>query len=361
MASKSQQSGLDIDLGNKCSKNAFGWAKKTFPNRENKAGRLCLGVDGAFSNMIAFGKQRIGISSDGIGTKIELAERTGIYHTLGFDLMAMVVDDLIAGGFVPTNISNILDVDYLDYETVNALMQGLHDAANATNVAVTGGEIAELGTRIGGWGKGMHFNWCSTAIGVLHPNLANPINGKQVQAGDAVIALQSRGFRSNGFSAIRRIMQANFGDTWHTQAYNNTHTWGEKLLSPSLIFAPFISHLLDHNIALKGIAHITGGGIADNFSRVLKVNKLGATLQNLFEPHEVMRKLWTLGNIPAEKAYLWWNMGNGMLFVVPQNTVEQVQALAANSQYNIKVAGHITAEPTITIKSNAVALQENYG
>ena len=170
--SDQKKSGLDIDLGNLCSKDAFGWAKKTFANRNNKAGAAALKVDGVFSNMLQFGNQRIGIASDGIGTKIELAERTGIYHTLGFDLVAMVADDLATAGFEPTNISNIIDVNRLDRNAINALMQGLNEACNYCNMSISGGEIAELGDRIGGFGAGMHFNWCSTAIGILPAQLS---------------------------------------------------------------------------------------------------------------------------------------------------------------------------------------------
>lgn len=355
-----KQSGFDIDLGNQCSKNAFGWAKKTFANRNKKAGEICLDADGAFSHMMDFNGAKIGISSDGIGTKIELAERTGIYNTIGFDLMAMVVDDLIAGGFVPTNISNILDVDLLDYDIVNQLMSGLHDAANMAQVAVTGGEIAELGNRIGGYGDRMHFNWCSTAIGILHPSLQAPISGNEVAAGQTVISLRSRGFRSNGFSAIRKIMRESFGDTWHLAKYDETKNWGEALLTPSLVFSPAIAQVLSDGISIKGIAHITGGGIADNFSRVLKNNQLGADLTSLFEPHEVMNKLYDLGNLPAEKAYLYWNMGNGMLFVVDNDDVDAALASLQTVGYEAQIAGTVTSEPIIRIKTETVDLAVEY-
>ena len=126
-----QQSGLNIDLGDACSKTAYDWSKKTFVNRQGKAGMPCFKVDGAFANMLDFQGVNIGISSDGIGTKIELAERTGIYHTLGFDLMAMIIDDLVAGGFEPTTLSNIIDVDVLDADIIDQMMRGLHDACSA--------------------------------------------------------------------------------------------------------------------------------------------------------------------------------------------------------------------------------------
>jgi len=319
-------------------------------------------VDGGFSNMLVFNGARLGISSDGIGTKIELGERSRIYDTLGFDLVAMVVDDLIAGGFIPTNISNILDVDHLDYDTVDALMRGLHDAANFANISVTGGEIAELGNRIAGYGdEGMHFNWCSTAIGILHPSLEKTIDGTAIQAGDIVMSIKSRGFRSNGFSAIRRVMQQNFGDNWHTQAYDDTQTWGQALLTPSLIFAPLLSKLLDEGFLIRGIAHITGGGIADNFRRILKANNLGAKLDNLFLAHPIMEKLQTLGGISDEKAYLWWNMGNGMLFVLPQDSdVTAVSALAQTLGYAVQKAGVVTNERSISLEQGKVNLTVNY-
>jgi phosphoribosylformylglycinamidine cyclo-ligase len=351
-----KQSGLDIDLGNLCSKDAFGWAKQTFANRNEKAGALALDVDGVFANMLQFGNQRIGIGSDGIGTKIELAERTGIYNTLGFDLVAMVADDLATAGFEPTSISNIIDVNKLDREIINELMQGLTEACNFAQMSITGGEIAELGDRIGGYGDRMNFNWCSTAIGILPKKLEKPIDGTSIEEGDIVIALQSRGFRSNGFSLLRRIMQANFGDAWHNEPYSEEKTWGEALITPSLIYCTLINKIIEGNIIPRGVAHITGGGIADNFRRVLKTTNLGAELNNLFEPLEVIKKVMELGNVKDEDAYLYWNMGNGMLLVVKENEVEPLLEIADSAGYKARAAGKITADSQIKISCGTVQL-----
>lgn len=358
--SNQEKSGLDIDLGNLCSKDAFGWAKKTFPNRTNKAGAAALKVDGVFSNMLQFGDQRIGIASDGIGTKIELAERTGIYDTLGFDLVAMVADDLATAGFEPTNISNIIDVDKLDRATINGLMKGLAEACDYCGMSISGGEIAELGNRISGYGEGMHFNWCSTAIGVLPNELKKPFDGTAVQAGDKVIALKAHGFRSNGFSLIRRIMEATYGDTWHNEIYEGDKTWGEALLTPSLIFTPVITKMIHSGVQLSGVAHITGGGIIDNFQRVLKANDVGADLDSLFEPLPVMQRLMDLGNVAAEDAYLYWNMGNGMLVVAEERQVDQILEITQALGYQAQVAGTITAERKITLKTASAELEGTY-
>lgn len=344
-----KKSGLDIDLGNLCSKDAFGWAKKTFPNRANKAGAAALKVDGVFSNLLQFGQQRIGIASDGIGTKIELAERTKIYNTLGFDLVAMVADDLATAGFEPTNISNIIDVDQLDRDVINSLMKGLADACDFCGISISGGEIAELGNRISGYGTGMHFNWCSTAIGVLPENLDQPFDGTAIAAGHKVLSLRARGFRSNGFSLVRRIMQEAFGDAWHEELYEGIERWGEALLTPSLIYTPFINAINQNNIPLSGIAHITGGGIADNFQRVLKANDLGAELDQLFDPLPVMERLMDLGKVAVKDAYLYWNMGNGMLLVAEEAQVDNILALGDKHGYQVQVAGEITAKKGINV------------
>ncbi|TGE14750.1 AIR synthase-related protein [Hymenobacter elongatus] len=383
MSSSQKPAGYDIDLGNECSRNAYAWSKKTFANRAGKPGEAAQDLEGGFANEIRFGNARLGISSDGIGTKIEVAERVGRFDTLGYDLVAMTADDLIVGGFVPTNLSNIIDVNTLDYGVIDALMRGLHDACNFAEMAITGGEIAELGNRIGGWpGAKMNFNWCSTAIGSLHPSLERPLSGAAVKAGMAVVALRSPSFRSNGFSLARRTLQNLFGDNWHLAPYqeeliikneelriggdgaknqepktnNQLTTWGEVLLAPSLIYSPGVARVLDAGLPLHAAAHITGGGLADNFKRVLK-NGLGAELTNLFEPLPAMQQLTELAGITPADAYLYWNMGNGMLLVTEETQAAAVAAHLQASGYEARVAGHITAEPGIVLKVGAGELR----
>jgi len=354
----SKQSGIDINLGNKCSKNAYSWAKKTFKNREGMEGAPAIGVDGAFANVIHFKNARIGISSDGIGTKIELGERTGIYNTLGYDLVAMVVDDLVANGFEATSLSNIIDLDYLDYDVIDAMMEGLHGAAEEAAIAITGGEIAELGDRMNGFGKNMHFNWCSTAIGILPDELEKPIDGTAVKAGDAIVSIASRGFRSNGFSLVRRVMKEQFGADWHNEKYDDNRTWGELLLTPCLIYCRVVSDLIKHGIIPNGISHVTGGGLADNLGRVLKENKLGAELNNIHEPAEFVKKLQELGKVEEELAYRVWNMGNGMLLVMDAEKAEAAVAFLNEKGFNAKVAGKVTEDEKITIMTKGINSQK---
>jgi len=387
-SSSNNPAGYSIEEGNAASRNAYSWAKKTFINRKGKPGEAAQDLDGGFANEIRFGNARLGISSDGIGTKIEVAERMGRYDTLGFDLVAMTADDLIVAGFVPTNLSNIIDVNHLDYDVVDQLMRGLHDACNFAQIAITGGEIAELGNRIGGWpGAAMNFNWCSTAIGSLHASLERPLSGHTARAGMAVVAIQSPSFRSNGYSLARKTLQRLFGDNWHDAPFDAAlpeelgmkneeltlddnssflvphssfgeapKTWGDALLAPSLIYSPGVAALLDAGLPLHGAAHITGGGVADNFQRVLK-NGLGAVLDNLFEPLPAMQRLMEIGGISPETAYLYWNMGTGMLLVTEEASAAAVVDSLEGNGYRAQVAGYLTAEAGVTLRVGAGEFQ----
>lgn len=349
---RSSESGLNTDLGSACSKVAFNHAKHTFKNRKGRQGQLLPTVDGGYASLLDINGQRIGISSDGIGTKIEIAERMENYATLGYDLVAMTIDDLVCNGYEPAFLSNILDIDRLDIQIVRELMQGLQNAAKTANIVVTGGEIAELGKRIGGYGSRMHFNWCATGIGVLHRNLTEPITGQQIQAGDAVIAVYSPGFRSNGFSLLRKILSKKYGASWHlAETGNKGQIWGEAALTPCLLYSPLVVSLLDKLFTIRGIAHITGGGVVDNLGRLLKVNKLGAQLDNLFSPDTPMQRLIELGRVPVSYAYRYLNMNNGMLLVVPQGDAARIlTAINRNKTYKAKNAGTIISERRITIR-----------
>lgn len=353
-------SGLNIQKGEDCSENAFDWAKTTFSNRPQKKGSVIAPDKKSYASLLRFGNQKIGITSDGIGTKIEVAERLGKYDTLGFDLVAMVVDDLSSIGLEPTSISNILDVNRLQQSIINTLMQGLAAACDTANVSITGGEIAELGSRVSGYGHQMNFNWAATAIGALPPQLKKTIEGTQLKSGQVVVALQSNGFRSNGFSLLRQLMQKHLGKNWHQVNYKKGKTWGEELLTPSKIYTPFVQALIQSNTIPKGIVHVTGGGISRNFSRILKFNQLGARLNNLFDPHTSMLEVIKMGRLSFEDAYLYWNMGNGMLLVIEPTELDNVTKLARKMGYRVQKAGVITNNPQIIIENKYTRLVQQY-
>ncbi len=329
-----KESGIDISLNDKASKIAYSYAQKSFSNNKNIKN---VTKNGDFSGGFSFDDINISIASDGIGTKVEIAERLNKYDSLGYDLLAMVCDDLISNFYEPKFVSNILDIDYIDLDIVNELMKGLYEASKEAGVIISGGEIAELGNRISGYDSSMHFNWAATAIGFP---LSKGKYDNHVKEGDKVYALVSNGFRSNGFSLARRILHDVYGGKWHDFKFNESENWGSVLLKPSKIYTPLIKELIKNGVLIKKIAHITGGGFVNNTKRILPED-LKIKVTNPIKTPMYFTKLTELGNIPQKQAELTWNMGYGMVFVTENkiNTniidwpVQYIGEIVKNEQY----------------------------
>jgi len=337
----------DLDRKALASAAAARWAEASQALRRGEPGAADPALANHFAQVSQISGLSIATTSDGIGTKVELAERTGVYDTLGFDLMAMVVDDLAAAGATPLSITNILDVDTIDPAVVDDLMRGLFEAARAARVAVSGGEIAELGPRIGGYGAGMHFNWCATAIGWFPPGHP-PLSGAALQAGDRLIGLPSPGFRSNGLTLARSLLTERHGEDWHTVDWRG-RTWGARLRWPSRIYAPA---LVDLRAALgpdlHGAAHITGGGIPNKLGRVLRATGLGAQISDPLSPPPEMVELGAgLDPITRWRA---WNQGHGMILALAANAADAALAALRDQGHAAAVIGEVVSTPGITIQ-----------
>ncbi|MFH1807472.1 MAG: AIR synthase-related protein, partial [Pseudomonadota bacterium] len=178
-----------------------------------------------------------------------------------------------------------------------------------------------------------------------------PVDGSRVEVGDAVLALHSVGFRSNGFSLARRILQRQFGERWHEEILHEGERAGQALLTPCRIYCRGVCEALEQGIDLRGIAHITGGGIPHKFRRVLRLRGLGAMLDALPAPAPAMARVQALGGVPARQAYTLWNMGTGMLLVLPPAQVDDALALLAAQGLPGQRAGEIVAEPAIVLEA----------
>ncbi|MBF0312829.1 MAG: phosphoribosylformylglycinamidine cyclo-ligase [Oligoflexia bacterium] len=327
-----------LENGDLCSKIAYTHALST-------SAQAFQTSDGPYAGIVEIAGAKIGITSDGIGTKAEIAERLKKYDTLGFDLVAMVADDLIASGVRPLYLSNILDVNTLNPQVIDELMQGLAKAAIYARTQIVGGEIAGLSSRVQGYGEGTHFNWSATAIGDLLCD--KPISGIDVKTGDLIIALKEEGIRSNGLTLARTILQNQFGNEWHLH-----QGWGDYLLTPSRIYAPFVVDVITKaSIAIHGIAHITGGSFKSKLGRVLKATKLSALIDHPFAAPAPMLALQELGAISDHEAYRHWNMGHGMLLLVPALAADKILSFALKQNLQAQVIGSIEqlSKPQIVI------------
>lgn len=338
-----EDAGVNIAQGDKASAIAYTHAKSTFSGRSGRIGEPVID-DGGFAGMLDMGDYYLLQADDSTGSKIDIALETGIVDTIGQDLLCMVCDDIVCTGAEVISVSNTMDLPTIEPKLVDQMMQGHARACLGEQIVIPGGEVAEVP---GAVTRGV---WSATAVGILEKDKV--IDPGTIQAGDAIIALQSDGLRCNGYSLVRKILSDTKGNTW-----TDNSELLKEILTPSKIYHSAVLKLVgryqeQRMIEVKGIAHITGGGIAGNLARVLKKSGCGAVLDALFEPHEIIEKLIEWGSVPIPDAYATWNMGNGMLIVVHQKDAENTLSILEEENISAKIAGAVTDSGVIDLRSH---------
>lgn len=356
--------GVHIELGDDVSRLLYNAARLTWENRKGRLGELIIPFDD-FSGVRAIDVSGLpagslmNIGFDGIGTKAEIAERAKNHRTMAYDLLAMVCDDAVVRGAEPVLVGSILDVKSLQsatgsfVEEVKQLAEGYVGAAKAANVAIVNGEVAELGSRIGGYGP-FNYNWGAAVVWFAQRERL--LTGHQIQKGDYLVGLREHGFRSNGLSLVRKIMSQHHGEVWHRETYNDQRI-ADLVLHPSRIYSAAVVAMFggfdqQPRTQIHGVAHVTGGGIPGKLGRILKPSGLGAHLDDLFEPPEFMKYVQFVGNVPDQEAYKTWNMGQGMIIISPYP--EGVMTVAGEYGIESQVIGKITSKPGIRIATKGV-------
>ena len=352
-----ENAGVNIALGDDASKLLYEAAKLTFANREGNIGQVVVPFDD-FSGLRAINVSNLPAGSymcmgfDGVGTKVEIAQRMNDHSTIAFDLFAMVCDDAIVRGAEPVLLGSVLDVASLkdNVPLLKQLAQGYVAAAKAANVAVINGELAELGDAVGGYGD-FKYNWCSSIV--WFANKEKIFTGSEVKVGDSIVLLQEKGFRSNGLSLARKTFGDRYGTNWHNTDFEG-QPLGTHVLLPSTIYAKAVVAMhggfqTPGSCQVHGVAHITGGGLPGKLGRVLKPSGFGAKLTNLFTPCKAMLYAQEVGEIEDVEAYKTWNMGQGLAIITPQP--DKVIAEARRFGILGMVAGKVTPQPGISIIS----------
>ncbi len=352
-----KDAGVDIELGDDASKVLFQAAKLTWENRKGEIGEVISPFDD-FSGVRVVDVSELPKGSlmclgfDGVGTKMEIGERIGKHDTIAYDLFAMVCDDAVVRGGEPVLIGSILDVNCLSKNGVEFknflkdLAVGYVAAAKEANVAVINGELAELGSRVSGYGD-FNYNWGAGLVWFARKD--RMFTGHEIKEGDKVIALSESGFRSNGLSLARKILSNAYGNEWHKK-----EDLAEKILEPSKIYSKFICELTggfskEPKTEIHGVVHVTGGGVPGKLGRILRPSGLGADLPNLFAPCDLMLEMQKMGEVSDKEAYQTWNMGQGMLIIAPED--KKIKEIAEKYKFKVKVCGTIVKESGIKIKS----------
>jgi len=364
MVTNYKDSGVNIELGDDASKVLYEAAKATWENRKGKIGEVITPFDD-FSGLRVIDVSKLSEGSlmclgfDGVGTKVEIAERLGRHETVAYDLFAMVCDDAVIRGGEPAVLGSVLDVNSLGNDDqsflafVKQLALGYISAANDAGVAVVNGELAELGGRVAGYGD-FNYNWCAGLLWFAKKERL--FTGFEIKPGDKVVALKEKGFRSNGLSLTRKILKDSYGDNWHEKEFNNQNL-ADGVLEPSKIYSKIICEMTggfqdEPKLKVHGVSHITGGGIPGKLGRVLKPSGFGAKLDNLFDPCPLMLHLQELGKVTDEEAYKTWNMGQGMLIITPEP--EKAIEIARKYKLETRIAGVITEGAGIELVSQGL-------
>ncbi|KKU77801.1 MAG: Phosphoribosylformylglycinamidine cyclo-ligase [Candidatus Peregrinibacteria bacterium GW2011_GWA2_47_7] len=222
-------------------------------------------------------------------------------------------------------------------------MKGLARVCKKQKIIIAGGEIAEVPDMVKG------FGWGAAAVGIVEKKKF--ITGASIKAGDDVIGLLSPNFRCNGFSLIRHILKKKYGRNWHTKKWNGRR-WGDIVLDSSVVYHDAVLHLTGRfgqkpSVNIKGIAHITGGGLTGNIPRILPKG-LGVILDRLPSPPPAMLALQKLGHVSDKEAYRVWNMGVGMVLIADET--DKALSLLKKQKMPARVIGKVTRQLGVTVR-----------
>jgi phosphoribosylformylglycinamidine cyclo-ligase len=275
-----------------------------------------IGDVGGFGSLFAFPNERyrdpvLVSSTDGVGTKAYIAHASGRFDTIGIDLVAMVVDDIVCQGAEPLFFLDYIAVGHLDPDHISQLVEGMAIGCRQAGCALIGGEMA---AHPGAMEPG-EFDIVGFAVGVVERERV--ITGDRIAEGDVLIGLPSPGLRSNGYSLARRVLLEQGGRSLDSPAFAGAHhSLADELLEPSVVYAPGIVALRDA-VDLRGVAHITGGGIPGNLRRILPSTVDAVVRRAAWEAPRIFSEIQHLGGVSDEEMARVFNLGIGMIVVVP--------------------------------------------
>ena len=300
-----------------------------------------IGDIGGFGGLFRFDAARyrepvLVSTTDGVGTKAVVAREAARYTTIGLDLVAMCVDDLVCQGAEPLFFLDYISIGKLDPDQVKDIVSGVAEGCRQAGCALVGGEMAEHP----GVMEPGEFDLVGFAVGVVDRD--RMLTGDRVSPGDVLIGLPSPGLRSNGYSLARRLVFDVAGRSLDDPAWDDPHapTVAEELLRPSVIYAPAIRSLLEH-AEVHAVAHITGGGLGGNLNRVLGGHGDALVDPTSWEWPRIFSELQRIGSVSDDEMRRVFNLGVGMVVVVPPNAAHHAIDTLRRAGHRARVIGEV--------------------
>ncbi len=303
--------GVDIDAGNALVDKIAPHAKRT--RRPEVMGGI--GGFGALMSIPPKYKEPVLVSgTDGVGTKLMLAIEAKVYDTIGIDLVAMCVNDIVVVGAEPLFFLDYYATGKLDLDVAEAVIKGIADGCDLAGASLTGGETAEMPDM---YAEG-DFDLAGFTVGVVEKS--EVLDQSAVQRGDVVVGLASSGPHSNGYSLIRKVLDVSGAKL--DEPFGSS-TLGETLLAPTCIYVKPVLNVI-RQFDIHAIAHITGGGITENIPRVLPDNSKAVIDLSAWERPEIFNWIQTQGNIEESEMLRTFNCGVGLILIVSEETADEL-------------------------------------
>jgi phosphoribosylformylglycinamidine cyclo-ligase len=298
--------GVDIDAATRATDKIKELARRTFNERTlSEIGSFGGMFDGAFPGLA---QPVLVASADGVGTKLKIAFATGIHNTVGRDLVNHCVNDILVQGARPLFFLDYIATGKLSPDTIAGIVEGIANGCRENGCVLLGGETAEMP---GFYPEG-EYDVAGFIVGVV--DRAKVIDGKRIEPGDVLLALPSVGLHTNGYSLARKLLLEDAGYDVHTKLETVGLTAGESLLQPHLSYLRPLDSLLDSGM-IKGLAHITGGGLTDNVPRILPEGTSVKIDKGSWPILPIYMLLQEIGNVSEFEMYRTFNMGVGMVIV----------------------------------------------
>jgi phosphoribosylformylglycinamidine cyclo-ligase len=326
----------------------LGWVNRTLAFRQGVgAARVPLGH---YAGVIDLGRgQGLAISTDSLGTKVRIAEILGRYDTLGIDCVAMNANDVLCVGAEPLAMVDYLAVQVARPEVLEAIGRGLHEGARQAEITLPGGELAQLGNMLAGYGgEETGMDLVGTAVGLLPLEGIDPtsgsrlILGREIEPGEAVLGLASSGIHSNGMTLARRVFLEEAGWSIDRHVPEFGRSLGEELLEPTRIYVRPVMAMLRAGAPVHGLAHITSGGLL-NLCRLEA--PVGYEIDVLPEPPPIFSLIARMGRVAPAEMHRVYNMGIGFCVVLPESHAAAALRIAADHGFEGCRLGRTVADP----------------
>ena len=344
-----KDSGVDIDAGDRAVELMKASIAKT--SRPEVMGGIG-GFAGLFdaSALKSMKQPLLATSTDGVGTKTEIARAMGIYDTIGEDLVAMVVDDLVVCGAEPLFMTDYIAVGKVVPERIAAIVAGIARGCQKAGTALVGGETAEHPGLL----EEDEFDIAGAATGVVDAELQ--LSAERVRAGDAIIAMPASGIHANGFSLVRHILSTHSLDL--TKNYDLSKSLGEVLLTPTEIYTlDCLALIKAQQSNIRTFSHITGGGLADNTARVIPAGLTAVYDRSTWSVPAEMTFLAGVASVPQADMERTWNCGIGMSAIVAPEVADLIVRSLHARGMKAWIAGQVdqssdTAAPRSVLTGN---------